>query len=124
MKILLLKKILGAYMLFEDLVFAQRGKQNTLFQRRIHALLTCCVKIHFITSYVPNSKFKLHRTHKFCRTYELQYTHCFFWEKTEDLSPLLHFRALLKYPLLPSECTYFLNGPIVHANFIADFDIL
>ena len=47
---------------------------------------SCCVtlftlknmKIHFITSYVPNSKFKLHRTRKFCHMYELQYTHCFF----------------------------------------------
>ena len=26
---------------------------------------------------MPNSKFKLHRTRKFCRTYELQYTHFF-----------------------------------------------
>ena len=31
---------------------------------------------------MPNSKFKLHRTRKFYRTYELQYTHCFFWAKT------------------------------------------
>ena len=36
------------------------------------------MKMHFITPYVPNSKYKLHRTRKFCRTYELQYTHCFF----------------------------------------------
>ena len=35
-------------------------------------------KIHFITSYVLNSKSKVHRTRKFCRTYELHYTHCFF----------------------------------------------
>ena len=41
------------------------------------------MKIHFITSYVPNSKYKLHRTRKFCRTYELQYTHCFLWAKTD-----------------------------------------
>ena len=27
---------------------------------------------------VPNSKFKLHRICKFCHTYELQYTNCFF----------------------------------------------
>ena len=119
-------------MLFEDPVFAQRGKENTLFQKRIHVLLTCCVtlftlknmKIHFITSYVTNSKFKLHRTHKFCRTYELRYTHCFLWAKTEDPSPLLHFRKLLEYPLPPSECTYFLNGPIVDTDFIVEFDIL
>ena len=32
------------------------------------------MKMHFITPYVPNSKFKLHRMCKFCRTYELQYT--------------------------------------------------
>ena len=31
-----------------------------------------------MTSYVPNSKFKLHHICKFCHTYELQYTNCFF----------------------------------------------
>ena len=40
------------------------------------------MKIRFITSYVPNSKFKLHRMRKFWRTYELQYMHCFFRAKT------------------------------------------
>ena len=40
------------------------------------------MKIHFITSYGPSSKFKLHSTHKFCRMYKLQYTHCFFRVKT------------------------------------------
>ena len=40
------------------------------------------MKIHFKTSYLPNSKSNLHRTHKFYRTYELQYTHCFFQAKT------------------------------------------
>ena len=39
-------------------------------------------KIHFTTSYVPNSKFKLHRTCKFCHTYKLQHTHYFFQAKT------------------------------------------
>ena len=43
------------------------------------------MKIHFITSTVPNSKFKLHRTRKFCRTYELLLTHCFLWAKTGAL---------------------------------------
>ena len=45
------------------------------------------MKIHFVASYVPNSKFKLHRTRKFCRTYGLQYTHCFFRAKTAIISP-------------------------------------
>ena len=40
------------------------------------------MKIHFRTSYVRNSKFKLHRMRKFCRTYELQYTHCNLGVKT------------------------------------------
>ena len=44
------------------------------------------MKMHFITSYCPNSKSKLHRTRKFCRTYELQCTHCFFRAKTEAYS--------------------------------------
>ena len=35
------------------------------------------MKIHFITLYVPNSKFKLHGAHNFCCTYELQYTQFF-----------------------------------------------
>ena len=42
------------------------------------------MKIHFITSYMPNSKFKLHCMHKFCRMYKLQYTHCFSKAKTEN----------------------------------------
>ena len=36
------------------------------------------MKVHFTIQYVPKSNFKLHRTHKSCRTYELQCTHCFF----------------------------------------------
>ena len=79
------------------------------------------MKIHFITSYVPKSKFKLHRTYKFCRTYELQYAHCFFGAKTEDPSPLSYFCTLLEHCLPPSECKYFLNDPIVYTDFIVDF---
>ena len=41
------------------------------------------MKIHFTTSYVPNSKFKLYDTPKFWRTYKLKYMHCFFWAKTD-----------------------------------------
>ena len=44
------------------------------------------MKIHLITSYVSNSKFKLHRTGEFCRTYELQCTHCFFRAKTAKVT--------------------------------------
>ena len=58
-------------------------------------------KIHFTTSYVPNSKFKLHRTCKFCHTYKLQHTHYFFQAKTG----LPHILVLL---LLQWSCqTYF-----------------
>ena len=32
---------------------------------------------------MPSSKFKVLLTRKFCCTYELQYTHCFFWAKTD-----------------------------------------
>ena len=39
------------------------------------------MKTHFITSYVPNSKSKLHRTRTFCSMYELQYTRFFFEQK-------------------------------------------
>ena len=39
------------------------------------------MKIHFIILYVPNSKFKLHRTSKFCQMYKLQYMHYFFQAK-------------------------------------------
>ena len=50
------------------------------------------MKIHFITSYVPKSKFKLHHTRKICCPYELQYTHSFFRAKTTQgsvLGPIL-----------------------------------
>ena len=36
------------------------------------------MNIYFITSRVPNSKFKLHRMRKLCGTYELLYMHCYF----------------------------------------------
>ena len=49
------------------------------------------MKIHFITSYVPNSKFNLHRTCKFFHTYKLQYTHCFFQAKTANSASNLCF---------------------------------
>ena len=37
--------------------------------------------LHFITSCVPNSKFKPHHTGKVYHTYELQYMHCFLGAK-------------------------------------------
>ena len=63
--------------------------------------VTCCVtfftlknmEINFITSHVPNSKFKLHGTCKFSRIYELQYTQCFFWAKAAQVYFENHFRA-------------------------------
>ena len=39
-------------------------------------------KIHFITSYLPSPKSKLHHMRKFCPKYKLQYTDCFFRAKT------------------------------------------
>ena len=44
------------------------------------------MKIHFITSYVPNSKSKPHCMRKFCCTYKLQYTHCFFRAETSKVN--------------------------------------
>ena len=60
------------------------------------------MKIHFITLYLAYPKFNLHCTHKFCSTYELQYTCCFFHSKSDaikfckvhqfaDYTNLLHF---------------------------------
>ena len=65
------------------------------------------MKIHFITSYVPNSKFKLHRTCKFCFIYELRYTQFFLFlffflgggAKTEKLN-LLHLITKITLLLL------------------------
>ena len=36
----------------------------------------------------------------------------------------IFIHLLFKYPLPPTECSYFLNGRIVHTNFIVDLDIL
>ena len=72
------------------------------------------MKIHVITWYVPNSEFNLHRTCKFCSTYKLQYTHCFFWAKTVKILPNMFriFFSLLVYHLtifdpLKLVCTIF-----------------
>ena len=51
------------------------------------------MEINFITSHVPNSKFKLHGTCKFSRIYELQYTQCFFWAKAAQVYFENLFRA-------------------------------
>ena len=81
---------------------------NRLPSRRSEIVMLCYLiyinntKIHFTTSYVPNSKFKLHRTCKFCHTYKLQHTHYFFQAKTG----LPHILVLL---LLQWSCqTYFI----------------
>ena len=69
--------------------------------------VTCCVtlfglkknmKILFITSYMPNSKFKLHRIHKSCCTYELQYTHFFFSGKDWTTELLLYINTCMLLP--------------------------
>ena len=52
------------------------------------------MKIHFITLYVPNSKFKLHGAHNFCCMYELQYT-VFFPGKDCFMSYKLYAMKLL-----------------------------
>ena len=48
---------------------------------RPHSLDGSDEDLHFITSYVPNSKFKPHHTGKVYHTYELQYMHCFLGAK-------------------------------------------
>ena len=54
------------------------SKREDMLIDMLHYLIYVLnIKIRFIKSYVPNSKFKLHRTSKFCSTYELQYTQFF-----------------------------------------------
>ena len=55
--------------------------KNRVWSRRSEIVML--YYLTFATSYVPNSKFKLHRMRKFCLTYELQYTHCFFRVKID-----------------------------------------
>ena len=43
------EKNIGVFMLFEDAVFTQRGKENTLFQKRIHA---CIIDMLYYLLYV------------------------------------------------------------------------
>ena len=67
---------------------------------------------------MPNSKSKLHRTCKFCCTYELQYTHHFFQAKTasgfgyEMISNFSnpHFFVMLEYGATDFRMCYFNVG--------------
>ena len=54
----------------------------SLISYRPHSLDGNSEDLHFVTLDLPNSKFKLHRTHKSWDTYKLQYRHCFFGAKT------------------------------------------
>ena len=54
------------------------NKKTCIMVMLCHLIYIKNMKIHFITLYVQNSKFKLHCTYKFCCMYELQYMHCFF----------------------------------------------
>ena len=63
----------------------------------------------FYTLYVPNSNFKLNQTRKFCRTYELQYTHYFFRAKTTKWFSNLRKSLLFYFPNAPEQIAYLMN---------------
>ena len=120
-------------MLFEDAVFTQRRKENTLFQKRMHACIIdmlyylLYVKIYENTFYnIVRAKFEIKTKSQAYILPQLRITvHSLFFLGKERRH-LSHFPCSYTFgvPLSPSECTYFLNGPIVHTDFIIDFDIL